>query len=163
MSRTVRRKLRGKGIARDGENLRVSRGCRHHGPCGWCVGNRTYSTKHRAPYEEPDPLVEINRNRSALHLGSELLVLPGQAPVREVLSMTLTELAQSYVGYRLTCIHEFCSNFEEKHRELRKQIVEEINPLLVKHGADPIDVDLVEDPDAPDDIEYDEAGNTWSG
>ena len=73
--------------------------------------------------------------------------------------MTLTELAQNYVGYRLTCIHEFCGNFEEKHRELRAIIVNEINPLLAQHGADPIDVDLVEDPD----IEYDEAGNTWSG
>lgn len=64
--------------------------------------------------------------------------------------MTLTELAESYVGYRLTCIHEFCGNFEEKHRELRKQIIEQINPLLKQHGADPIDVDLVADPDLED-------------
>lgn len=64
--------------------------------------------------------------------------------------MTLTELAESYVGNRLTVIHEFCGNWEDKHRELRKQIVEQINPLLKLHGADPIDVNLVADPDLED-------------
>lgn len=64
--------------------------------------------------------------------------------------MTLTELAQSYVGSRLTIIHEFYGNWEDKHRELRKQIIEEINPLLKQHGADSIDVDLVADPDLED-------------
>lgn len=78
--------------------------------------------------------------------------------------MTLTELAESYVGNRLTVIHEFCGNWEDKHRELRKQIIEQINPLLKQHGADPIDVNLVTDPDRDDDdIVYYEAGNTWSG
>lgn len=77
--------------------------------------------------------------------------------------MTLTELAQGYIGRGLTIVHEYCGNFEERYREMRKQIVEEINPLLLQHGAEPIDVNLVPDPDEPDDIEYDEAGNTWSG
>ena len=77
--------------------------------------------------------------------------------------MTLTELAESYVGQRLTVINEFYGNFEVHYRRLRNEILYEINPLLTSHGAAPIDVDLVTDPDAPDDIEYDEAGNTWSG
>lgn len=58
--------------------------------------------------------------------------------------------AWTYVGNRLTVIHEFCGNWEDKHRELRKQIVEQINPLLKLHGADPINVDLVADPDLED-------------
>lgn len=64
--------------------------------------------------------------------------------------MTLTELAQNYIGQRLTVIGEFYGNFDQHHRTLRKLIVNEINPLLLKHGAEPISVDLVPDPDAED-------------
>lgn len=67
--------------------------------------------------------------------------------------MTLTELAQGYVGRGLTIIHEYYGNWEERHRELRKQIVEEINPLLAQHGAEPIDVNFVPDPDEEDNEE----------
>lgn len=78
--------------------------------------------------------------------------------------MTLTELAEAYVGLKLTCIHEYYGNFEDHYRRLRARITDEINPMLVKHGADPIDVNLVSDPDQEDDdVIYDEAGNTWSG
>lgn len=78
--------------------------------------------------------------------------------------MTLTELAQGYVGRGLTIVHEFYGSYERRYREMRQQITDEINPLLIQHGAEPIDVDLVPNPDkGNDDIEYDEAGNTWSG
>jgi hypothetical protein len=78
--------------------------------------------------------------------------------------MTLTELAENYIGQRLTVIHEFYGNFEEHHRRLRWLITNEINPLLIKHGAEPISLDLVPDPDEPDDdVIYDDTSNTWSG
>lgn len=77
--------------------------------------------------------------------------------------MTLTELAESYIGDRLTVIHEFYGAFDLHYRRLRTLIVDEINPLLIQHGAEPVSVDIVPDPDTPDDIEYDEVGNTWSG
>jgi hypothetical protein len=67
--------------------------------------------------------------------------------------MTLTELAQGYVLRGLTIIHEYYGNWEERHRELRKQIVEEINPLLTQYGAELIDVNLVPDPDEDEDAD----------
>lgn len=60
--------------------------------------------------------------------------------------MTLTELAEGYIGRGLTIVHEYYGNYDERYREMRQQIVEQINPLLVKHGADPIDVNLVPEP-----------------
>ena len=74
-------------------------------------------------------------------------------PQNEKPELTLTSLAEGYIGRGLTIIHEFCGNFEERYREMRQQITDEINPLLIKHGADPISVDLVPDPDAEDDPE----------
>lgn len=31
---------------------RISNGCKNHGSCDWCKGNRTYSNEHRAPIED---------------------------------------------------------------------------------------------------------------
>ena len=67
--------------------------------------------------------------------------------------MTLTELAQSFVGQRLTIIHEYYGNFDDHYRRLRALIVDEINPLITTHGAEPISVDLVPNPDEEDDPE----------
>jgi hypothetical protein len=77
--------------------------------------------------------------------------------------MTLTELAENYIGQRLTVIHEFYGAFDMHYRRLRAMITDEINPLLVKHGADPISVGLVPDPDEEDIVEYDPESGTWSG
>jgi hypothetical protein len=64
--------------------------------------------------------------------------------------VTLTELAESYIGNRLTVIHEFYGAWNLHYRQLRSLIMDEINPLLIKHGAEPIEVDMVPDPDDPD-------------
>lgn len=80
--------------------------------------------------------------------------------------MTLTELAQSYIGSQRTIIFEFSGNTLKELRKLRQVLETEINPMLVQHGAEPVpleaaasDFELEDD----DDIEYDEASNTWSG
>ncbi len=74
--------------------------------------------------------------------------------------MTLTELAEGYVGRGLTILHEYYGQYAQRYREMRQEILEEINPLLVKHGADPIDIDLVPDPDIKDDDGGDSLGQT---
>ena len=79
--------------------------------------------------------------------------------------MTLTELAEGYIGSQRSIIFEFYGNAAQRLRKLRSLVETEINPLLVQHGAEPVSLNHVasdfelED----DDIEYDEAGNTWSG
>ena len=61
--------------------------------------------------------------------------------------MTLTELAEAYVGLRLTVIHEYSGDFDSDYRRLRTHIIDEVNPTLVQHGAKPINVNLVPYPD----------------
>ena len=56
MSRTTRKRPKGRGVARDGDDLRPSRGCRHHGTCDYCVATRTYAAKHQDPIEGLDAL-----------------------------------------------------------------------------------------------------------
>lgn len=79
--------------------------------------------------------------------------------------MTLTELAQNYVGAQRSLIFEFCGNTQKELRKLREVLETEINPLLVQHGAQPVDPEAAASDSEleNDDIEYDEAGNTWSG
>jgi len=43
MARTVRTKRKGSGVVRDGMIQFPVRSCRHHGSCGYCVQNRTFS------------------------------------------------------------------------------------------------------------------------
>jgi hypothetical protein len=61
--------------------------------------------------------------------------------------MTLTELAQGYIGRGLTIVHEYYGDYDRRYREMRQQITDEINPLLIKHGAELIAITLVPDPD----------------
>ena len=51
MSRTLRARTKGRGEARDGDDLRPSRGCSHHGDCDYCERNRTHSSRRRAPID----------------------------------------------------------------------------------------------------------------
>lgn len=43
MARTVRAKRKSGAIVRDGVFQYAAGGCRHHGSCGYCVQNRTFS------------------------------------------------------------------------------------------------------------------------
>jgi len=52
MSRTIRNKLKGRGKARDGDDLRPSRACRHNGTCPYCANGRTHSNRRRIPAQE---------------------------------------------------------------------------------------------------------------
>jgi hypothetical protein len=65
-------------------------------------------------------------------------------------ALTLTSLAEGYIGRGLTIVHEYYGNYEARYREMRQEIMDEINPLLIKHGAEPVSLDLVPDPDLPD-------------
>ena len=56
MSRTLRTKPKGKGTARDGEDLRVSRLCGHHNQCPYCLSNRTHATLRRMLIDGPSEL-----------------------------------------------------------------------------------------------------------
>jgi hypothetical protein len=64
--------------------------------------------------------------------------------------MNLHELAEGYVGMRRTIIGEFYGDMDTQYRKLRALIVDEINPMLVQHGAEPLSLDCVPDPDAED-------------
>ena len=77
--------------------------------------------------------------------------------------MTLTELAEGYIGRGLTIIHEYYGEYDRRYREMRQEITEVINPILVKPGAEPVSLDLVPDPDEEDIVEYDPISGTWSG
>lgn len=56
--------------------------------------------------------------------------------------MTLTELAEKYIGNRRSVIFEFYGDIERRLRDLRAEVENEINPLLVQHGAEPVDPNL---------------------
>lgn len=43
MARTVRAKRKSAATVRDGVFQYAAGGCRHHGSCGYCVQNRTFS------------------------------------------------------------------------------------------------------------------------
>ena len=43
MARTVRAKRKSAATVRDGAFQYAAGGCRHHGSCGYCVQNRTFS------------------------------------------------------------------------------------------------------------------------
>jgi len=60
MSRTLRTKPKGKGTARDGEDLRVSRSCRNHGSCPYCASGRQHATLRRMLIDGP-PELETRR------------------------------------------------------------------------------------------------------
>ena len=80
--------------------------------------------------------------------------------------MTLTELAEKYLGNRRSVIFEYYGDIERRLRELRIEVETEINPLLIQHGAEPVDPNLAasdNELEDDDDIQYDESGNTWSG
>lgn len=53
MARTIRRsRLKPGRKVRDGEHQYHAAGCAHHNLCAYCRGNRTHSSKRRAPVEE---------------------------------------------------------------------------------------------------------------
>lgn len=55
--------------------------------------------------------------------------------------MTLTELAESYVIAEKALIGEYSGCIMRDHLRLRNRVMNEINPLLVAHGAEPLNVD----------------------
>lgn len=59
MSRTVRRKRKGRGLVRDGADQYPSRSCRHHGDCDYCRSNRTHANRRREPLDDDE--LQISR------------------------------------------------------------------------------------------------------
>ncbi|HRP06099.1 MAG TPA: hypothetical protein PLV87_14390 [Opitutaceae bacterium] len=53
---------------------------------------------------------------------------------------TLTDLARAWFESRRSIVHEFDGSISEGLRGLRDEAEMNVNPLLVAHGADPLDV-----------------------
>lgn len=58
--------------------------------------------------------------------------------------MTLYELAESWLSAQRTIICETSGNFHRDFTELLEFIEEEVNPLLLEHGAGRLDTEEIE-------------------
>lgn len=62
---------------------------------------------------------------------------------REAGIQTLTDLARSWFEARRSMVHEFGGSISDGLRELRDEAETKVNPLLVAHGAEPLNLDAL--------------------